>query len=177
MSDKKISIITGKVWKFGDNCDTGQIIPGRYVPLSDPYELATHLFEDVAPDFRAQITPGDIIVAGKNFGAGSSREHAPKSIKFSGIAAVVADSFARIFYRNALNIGLPVIPIPGINQDTDIGDVLEIDVYKGRIRNVTSGLGYEFVPYDPFIIEMLEAGGIVQQTINLLESESARQAE
>ncbi len=172
MSDKKISIITGKVWKFGDNCDTGQIIPGRYVPLSDPYELATHLFEDVAPDFRAQITPGDIIVAGKNFGAGSSREHAPKSIKFSGIAAVVADSFARIFYRNALNIGLPAIPLPGIRQETDTGDILEIDVYKGSLMNTTRNLEYKFVPYDPFIIEMLEAGGIVQQTINWLKNKS-----
>ena len=170
MSEEKISLITGKVWKFGDNCDTGQIIPGRYVPLSDPYELASHLFEDVAPDFRAKITPGDIIVAGKNFGAGSSREHAPKSIKFSGIAAVVADSFARIFYRNALNIGLPVIPIPEIEKETEVGDVLQIDIYSGRIKNMTNHTEYAFEPYDPFIVEMLEAGGIVQQTIHMLKS-------
>ena len=105
MYDPQISFIPGVVWKFGDNCDTGQIIPGRYVPLSDPYELATHLFEDVAPDFRAQITPGDIIVAGKNFGAGSSREHAPKSIKFAGIAAVVSDS-----RYTAENVGVDTPP-------------------------------------------------------------------
>jgi 3-isopropylmalate/(R)-2-methylmalate dehydratase small subunit len=170
MTGGKISIICGRVWKLGDDCDTGQIIPGRYVPLTDPQELAIHLFEDVAPDFRKKISPGDIIVAGRSFGTGSSREHAPKAVKFSGIAAVVADSFARIFYRNALNIGLLAIPIPGISQKTENGNMLEIDVYQGRVTNRTKKSVHEFVPYDPFIIDMLEAGGIVQQTINWLKN-------
>jgi 3-isopropylmalate/(R)-2-methylmalate dehydratase small subunit len=168
MTGKKISVISGRIWKLGDNCDTGQIVPGRYVPLTDPEELATHLFEDVTPDFRKKISPGDIIVAGKSFGTGSSREHAPKAIKYSGIAAVVADSFARIFYRNALNIALPVIPIPGIGRETDDGDILEIDIYQGCVTNRTKNTEHRFVPYDPFIIDMLEAGGIVEQTMNWL---------
>ena len=174
MTEKKLSVLSGKVWKFGENCDTGQIIPGRYVPLTDPHELARHLFEDVAPGFRSKVSKGDMIVAGRNFGSGSSREHAPKSIKYSGISAVIADSFARIFYRNALNIGLLAIPAPGISKETNTGDILEVDVYKGRILNRTNNKPYEFIPYDHFIIEMLEAGGIVNQTINMLKKEQHR---
>jgi 3-isopropylmalate/(R)-2-methylmalate dehydratase small subunit len=123
----------------------------------------------VAPDFRKQIAPGDVVVAGRNFGCGSSREHAPKALKFAGVSAVVADAFARIFFRNALNIGLLAIPVPGISGETATGDVLEIDVYQGQIVNLTRGRRHAFVPYDDFILEMIEAGGIVQQTIQMLK--------
>lgn len=170
MGTEKLKIFSGKVWKFGDDCDTGQIVPGRYVPLTDPGELAGHLFEDVAPDFRARVSRGDIIVAGKNFGSGSSREHAPKAIKHAGIQAVVADSFARIFYRNALNIGLLAIPAPGVGGGTDTGDTLEVDVYEGRITNLDRKKSFRFVPYDADILEMLESGGIVRQTINMIKT-------
>lgn len=170
MGTEKLKVFSGRVWKFGDDCDTGQIIPGRYVPLTDPHELSSHLFEDVAPDFRQKVCRGDIIVAGRNFGSGSSREHAPKAIKYAGIAAVVADSFARIFYRNALNIGLPAIAAPGVSSEANTGDLLQINVYEGRIMNKDQNKSYRFVPYSKNIIEMLEAGGIVQQTMDMVKA-------
>lgn len=161
-------VFCGTVWKFGAECDTGQIIPGKYVPLTDPVELASHVFEGIRPDFRSQISPGDIIVAERNFGCGSSREHAPKAIRYAGISAVVADSFARIFFRNALNLGLLPIAIPGISAHVAEGDKLEIRPSEGLVRNLTTEKDFHFEPYEPFIVEMLQRGGIIAHTKHLL---------
>ena len=160
--------LRGKVWKFGEEIDTGQIMPGRYVPLTDPQELAGHVFEDVAPEFAKGVRQGDIIVAGRNFGCGSSREHAPKGIRGVGVAAVVADSFARIFFRNALNLGLPAIPIPGISKAVNAGDTLEIDLVRGVVKNIVSGEPFSFPPYDAFIMDMIREGGIINYTFKKL---------
>ncbi|MBO8129781.1 MAG: 3-isopropylmalate dehydratase small subunit [Peptococcaceae bacterium] len=162
-------MVSGKVWTFGDNCDTGQIVPGRYIPVTDSHELAKHAFEDVAPNFVKEVQKGDIVVAGTNFGCGSSREHAPKALKFAGVSAVVAESFARIFYRNALNIGLLAIPVFGIRKETKQGDLLEIDVTRGIVKNCTRNKTFKFVPYDQFIIDMLAEGGITKYTLKMLE--------
>ncbi len=164
MTSEFKSVVEGRCWTFGVEIDTGQIVPGSYVPLSDPAEIAPHMFEDVRPGLVDQVEVGDIIVAGRNFGCGSSREHAPKAIRGNGIAAVVADSFARIFYRNALNLGLLAIPVPGIRDQTDEGDIIRVDVRGGKVMNVTKGLEFEFTPYDDFVMEMIEAGGIIPYT-------------
>jgi len=158
------SPLRGKVWKFGEEIDTGQIMPGRYVLLTEPQELAEHVFEDVAPEFAKNVQHGDIIVAGRNFGCGSSREHAPKGIRGVGVAAVVADSFARIFFRNALNLGLLAIPIPGIGKAVNEGDTLEIDLERGIVKNIASGEPFSFTPYDAFIMDMIREGGIINYT-------------
>jgi 3-isopropylmalate/(R)-2-methylmalate dehydratase small subunit len=164
----------GNAWLFGDEIDTGQIVPGQYVPLSDPVEIAEHLFEDVRPGFRKELATGDIVVAGRNFGCGSSREHAPKALRGSGVGAVLADSFARIFYRNALNLGLAVIPIPGIRAATREGDRLEIDMRAGSVRNLTQGTDFSFVPYEDFVVEMINAGGVIPYTKMKLAQEEGR---
>lgn len=155
---------SGQAWLFGDEIDTGQIVPGQYVPLSDPKEIAEHLFEDVRPSFRTEMAQGDIVVAGRNFGCGSSREHAPKALRGSGVSAVLADSFARIFYRNSLNLGLAVIPIPGIRSEIEEGDEIEIDMTGGLVVNKTRNLTYHFTPYEPFVVEMISAGGVIPYT-------------
>ena len=162
----------GNVWKFGEEIDTGQIIPGRYVPLTDPEQLAKHVFEDVAPEFTANIQQGDIIVAGRNFGCGSSREHAPKGLIGAGISAVVADSFARIFYRNSLNLGLFVIEIPGISAATEEGDIFDIDMEKGKLSNLSKGLKYSFSPYEDFIMDIIKEGGVMKYTLKKLLEEN-----
>ena len=158
----------GRAWLFGEECDTGQIIPGKYIPLTDPDELATHVFEGIRPTFLKEMQKGDFIVAGRNFGCGSSREHAPKAIYHAGIRAVIADSFARIFYRNSLNLGLLPVIIPGISSHVKEGDILELDLRKGNLMDITSGERFSFEPYEPFIIEILEAGGIVPYTKKML---------
>jgi 3-isopropylmalate dehydratase, small subunit (EC 4.2.1.33) len=134
----------GKVWKFGDNVDTDQIIPARYLNTSDPYELAQHVMEDSEhPNFAKEHQQGDIIVAGRNFGSGSSREHAPIAIKYAGVPVVVAKSFARIFFRNAINIGLPIAEAPEAVDEINHGDELEVDLESGIIRNLTTGKEYK----------------------------------
>jgi 3-isopropylmalate dehydratase, small subunit (EC 4.2.1.33) len=130
-------MIRGRVWKFKDDVDTDQIIPARYLVTTDPKELAKHVMEDADPTFPSKVKEGDILVAGKNFGCGSSREHAPLAIKGAGIAAVVAESFARIFFRNAINLGLLIIESPEAAREAEEGDILEIDINQGVIRNVT----------------------------------------
>ena len=162
--------LTGTAWKFGAEIDTGQIIPGKYIPLTDPMELASHVFEGIRPDFRSCIHHGDIIVAERNFGCGSSREHAPKAIRFAGISAVIADSFARIFYRNSLNLGLLSIAIPGISKKIAEGDQVEILPLEGVVKNLTTQEKFTFEPYEPFILEMIEHGGIIEHTKFLLNS-------
>lgn len=152
--------IKGTVHKYGDHVDTDVIIPARYLNSSDPAELATHCMEDIDKDFLKRVKPGDIMVAGKNFGCGSSREHAPIAIKAAGIACVIADTFARIFYRNALNIGLPIIECPGASQGIDSGDEVEVDLAGGKIRNLTKGTEFEFMPLVGMAQTLVDAGGL-----------------
>lgn len=151
-------ILQGTTIKYGDNVDTDVIIPARYLNTSDPKELASHCMEDIDKDFAKKIKPGDIIVAGNNFGCGSSREHAPIAIKYSGISCVVAKSFARIFYRNAINTGLPIIET---NAEFDNGDELEIDLAAGKITNVTKGETSTFPPFPEFLQGIIDAGGLM----------------
>jgi 3-isopropylmalate/(R)-2-methylmalate dehydratase small subunit len=157
-----MSVIRGRAWKFGDNVDTDVIIPFKYKARTiDPQELAQHVMEGIDPDFPKKVRPGDVIVAGRNFGCGSSREQAPLAIKAAGIAAVVAESFARIFFRNAINIGLPVLEIKGIFEKTDNGDVLEIDLQQGIVRNMSKGLAFKATPIPDMLMEILKEGGLV----------------
>ena len=153
-----MDILEGKVWKFGDNIDTDVIIPGRYLRTFDPRELASHVMAGERADFSSNVNKGDIILGGWNFGCGSSREQAPVSIKYSGVSVVIAKSFARIFYRNAINIGLPVV-IANINADE--GDVLKVDLEKGDIFNLTTNEGFQLTPFKKFMLNILQDGGLV----------------
>ena len=153
--------LKGNAWKFGDDIDTDAIIPARYLNTSDPEELARHCMQDVDPHFVTKIKPGDIIVAGKNFGCGSSREHAPLAIKEAHISAIIAGSFARIFYRNSFNMGLPILESPEAAAAIETGDELEIDLQKGAIINCTRGESYQAQPVPRFMQSLLEAGGLV----------------
>jgi 3-isopropylmalate/(R)-2-methylmalate dehydratase small subunit len=150
--------IEGKVWAFGQDIDTDAIIPARYLSTSDPEELAKHCMEDADPDFPRKVQRGDIVVAGKNFGCGSSREHAPIAIKAAGISCVVARSFARIFYRNAINIGLPILECPDIMAQD--GDVLSVDLGTGVIVNKTTNKEYQAAAFPGFMQEIMELGGL-----------------
>jgi 3-isopropylmalate/(R)-2-methylmalate dehydratase small subunit len=157
-----MSVIRGRAWKFGDNIDTDVIIPFKYKARTiDPQELAQHVMEGIDPDFPKKVRPGDVIVAGRNFGCGSSREQAPLAIKAAGIAAVVAESFARIFFRNAINIGLPVLEVKGISGKTDSSDVLEIDLQQGLVRNLSKGSSFKAAPMPDMLVEILKEGGLV----------------
>lgn len=155
--------MAGRAWKFGDDIDTDAIIPGRYLVINDPLELAEHLFEGVRPEMATQLRKGDIIVAGENFGCGSSREHAPLALKGAGITAVVAKSFARIFFRNAINIGLPLFICSEVDGIRD-GDSIEIDMAGGVIHNQSRGESYKTTPLPLFLQEIVEAGGLVEYT-------------
>jgi 3-isopropylmalate/(R)-2-methylmalate dehydratase small subunit len=153
----------GKVWKFGDNVDTDQIIPARYLNTSDPYELSQHVMEDSEhPNFAKEHQPGDIIVAGRNFGSGSSREHAPIAIKYAGVPVVVAKSFARIFFRNAINIGLPIVEAPEAVDEINHGDELEVDLDSGIITNLTTGKEYKATKFPEELQAILRAGGLME---------------
>ena len=152
----------GRVFKYGENVDTDVIIPARYLITSDPTELAQHCMEDIDAGFAAAVCPGDIIVAGKNFGCGSSREHAPIAIKASGVACVIAPTFARIFYRNAFNTGLPILESDEASDNIDAGDDVEVDFSTGLIRNLTKGETYKAEPFPPFISQLIECGGLVE---------------
>jgi 3-isopropylmalate/(R)-2-methylmalate dehydratase small subunit len=154
--------VRGKVWKFGDDVDTDVIIPARYLVTSDPGELAVHVMEDIDPEFSGKVQEGDIIVAGKNFGCGSSREHAPIAIKAAGVKVVVAESFARIFYRNAINIGLAVVEAPAACKETETGDILEVDTDEGGVLNDRTGNSYPAKPYPPYVQQIIDAGGLMQ---------------
>ncbi|NLP47496.1 MAG: 3-isopropylmalate dehydratase small subunit [Clostridiales bacterium] len=150
-------VLKGKVIKYGDNVDTDVIIPARYLNTSDPKELASHCMEDLDKDFSKKVNPGDFIVAGSNFGSGSSREHAPIAIKYSGIACVIAKSFARIFYRNSINTGLPIIET---DAEFDEGDELEVDLSQGKITNLTKGETADFPPFPEALQKIIDAGGL-----------------
>jgi 3-isopropylmalate/(R)-2-methylmalate dehydratase small subunit len=151
----------GKVFKYGDNVDTDVIIPARYLNTSDPVELAKHCMEDIDMEFVKKVMPGDIIVANKNFGCGSSREHAPISIKASGVSCVIASTFARIFYRNAFNTGLPILECDEAALKTESGDELEVNFITGEIKNVTKGETYQAEPFPEFIRKIIDADGLV----------------
>ena len=153
---------TGKVIKYGDNVDTDVIIPARYLNTIDVAELASHCMEDIDKDFRKKVCPGDIMVAGLNFGCGSSREHAPIAIKASGISLVIAKSFARIFYRNAINIGLAILECPEAAERIEAGHTVEADMDAGIILDKTTGESFSTAPFPPFIQRMIENGGLVE---------------
>jgi len=157
-------LIKGRVWQFGNDVDTDVIIPARYLNTSDPEELARHLMESIDRDFSRKVRAGDIIVAGKNFGCGSSREHAPIAIKAAGIQGVIAKSFARIFYRNAFNIGLPIFESYDASEKIKNADEIEIDADSGIIKNITRKEEYKANPIPPFMQELIVAGGLVEWT-------------
>jgi 3-isopropylmalate/(R)-2-methylmalate dehydratase small subunit len=161
MSDVSM-VLRGRVAaKLGDNVDTDVIYPGRYLNITDREKTAEHLFELAYPEIRAEIRPGDFLVGGKNFGCGSSREQATAAVKFSGVGAVIAVSFARIFFRNSINLGLPVVVSPAAPAAIQAGDALEIDLTSGSIRNLTHGTAIAAAPLDPRAVELLEAGGLI----------------
>ena len=157
--------LKGKAWKYGDDVDTDVIIPARYLNTSDPAELAKHCMEDIDAGYAGGVAPGDFIVAGKNFGCGSSREHAPIAIKASGASAVIARSFARIFYRNAFNMGLPIFEAPQAVDGIDAGDRIAVDMEKGTLRNETKGKEYRIAPVPPFMQELVAAGGLLNYIV------------
>lgn len=160
--------LQGKVWKYGDNIDTDVIIPARYLVTTDPQQLAQHCMEDIDQQFASQVQPGDIIVGGRNFGCGSSREHAPISIKGAGVSCIIAESFARIFFRNAINIGLPILESPEAARDAERGDRLTVDLVAGTITNERTGQTYQASPYPSFVLGIIEAGGLVAYSRNEL---------
>ncbi len=153
--------LSGRTWKFGHDVDTDLIIPARYLNTSDPKELAKHCMEDADPTFAGKVKPGDIMIAGKNFGCGSSREHAPIAIKEVGVPIVIAESFARIFYRNAINIGLPIMESPDAAKEIEEGDEVEVDLDSGLITNKTKNKTYQAAAFPPFIQEIINVGGLV----------------
>lgn len=153
--------IKGKAIKYGDNVDTDVIIPARYLNTSDPFELSKHCMEDLDADFVNKVRPGDVMVGGRNFGCGSSREHAPIAIKASGISCVIAETFARIFYRNAINIGLPILECPEAAKDISEGDKISVDLETGMINNLSKDKVYKGMPFPEFIKEIVEADGLI----------------
>jgi len=164
-------IIKGKIWKFKDNIDTDQIIPARYLNTSDPLELASHVMEDSEkPNFAKEHQEGDIIVAGKNFGSGSSREHAPIAIKYAGVPVVVAKSFARIFFRNAINIGLPIVECKEAVDDAEDGDIFEVDLENGTVKNITKNKTYNSTKFPEELMAILRAGGLMEYAKSRLSS-------
>ncbi|WP_294496701.1 3-isopropylmalate dehydratase small subunit [uncultured Gemmiger sp.] len=151
----------GTVFRYGDNIDTDVIIPARYLNTQNAQELASHCMEDIDKTFVQRVKPGDIMVGGENFGCGSSREHAPLAIKASGISCVIAKSFARIFYRNAINIGLPILECPAASEAIREGDVVSVDFDTGVITDETTGRQFEAAPFPPFIQKIIQAGGLM----------------
>jgi len=163
-------MLKGKVHKYGANVDTDAIIPARYLNVSEPAELAKHCMEDIDEDFVKRVKPGDIMMATTNFGCGSSREHAPIAIKAAGISCIIAKSFARIFFRNAINIGLPLLECDQAVDKTEMGDILEVDLTNGWIKNLTKGTEFKAKAYPDFMGELIAAGGLVEYTKKRLES-------
>lgn len=162
----------GHVFKYGDNVDTDVIIPARYLNSSDPKELATHCMEDIDADFVKNVKPGDIIVANKNFGCGSSREHAPLAIKAAGVGCVIAETFARIFYRNAINIGLPIIECPKAAIAIQNGDEVEVNFDTGIITDKTTGESYQGQAFPPFMQKIIDCEGLINYINQKDESEA-----
>lgn len=161
----------GKVFKYQDNVDTDVIIPARYLNTSSAAELAAHCMEDIDKDFVSNVKKGDIIVAGANFGCGSSREHAPLAIKESGIGCVIATTFARIFYRNAINIGLPILECPAASEAVRAGDEVEVDFDTGAVTDITTGQVFQGEPFPPFMQEIIRDGGLVNHLAKTMKEE------
>lgn len=159
----------GKVFKYGENVDTDVIIPARHLVTSDPVELAKHCMEDIDKDFVNKVQSGDVMVAGKNFGCGSSREHAPIAIKASGVSCVIAPTFARIFYRNAFNTGLPILECEEAAEKIQAGDEVEVNFATGEIKNITRGESYQAEPFPPFIQKIIDQDGLVNYVKSHLE--------
>ena len=157
-----MAVLEGKVWRYGDNIDTDVIIPARYLNTFDPKELAKHCMVDIDKDFAQKVRPGDIMVGGKNFGCGSSREHAPVAIKACGVPVIIAASLARIFYRNGINVGLPLMEIGDNVERIHAGDKLSVDLSSGKIRDITTGETFQATPLPGFIQDIAKAGGLIQ---------------
>ena len=149
----------GKAWNYGDDINTDFILPGIYLELTDPKEIGKHAMEGIDPSFVDKVQPGDVVIGGRNFGLGSSREQAPIALKYSGVSAVIAESFARIFYRNAANLGLPALECPNVSKEIETGDTVEVDIEAGKII-VNGEKELDFVPVPPFMMEILEVGGL-----------------
>ena len=163
-------MLKGRVHKYGADVNTDAIIPARYLNVSEPAQLARHCMEDIDRDFVKKVKPGDIIVATTNFGCGSSREHAPLAIKASGVSCIIAQSFARIFFRNAINIGLPLLECAEAVDNTGAGDILEIDLSSGKIKNLSQNMSFTAKPYPDFMAELISAGGLIEFTKKRLAS-------
>ena len=163
--------LEGNAWRYGRDVDTDVIIPARYLALTAVEELAAHCLEDLDSEFACNVQEGDIIVAEENFGSGSSREHAPLAIKGSGISCVIASSFARIFYRNAINVGLPILECPEAVEDIKTGDRLRVDLEKGSIENLSTGNAFQAQPFPEFMREIISVGGLVAYVRNRLRSD------
>ena len=157
-------LLRGNAWKYGDNVDTDVIIPARYLNTSNPQDLAQHCMEDIDPTFAKEIHLNDVVVAGENFGCGSSREYAPIAIKASGVSIVIAKSFARIFFRNAINIGLPILEHPTFSDECAVGDEIEVDLNEGKLRNLTTGREYECSAFPKEIQNLISKGGLINYT-------------
>lgn len=157
-----MAVLEGKVWRYGDNIDTDVIIPARYLNTFDPKELAKHCMVDIDKDFAQKVKAGDIMVGGKNFGCGSSREHAPVAIKACGVPVIIAASFARIFYRNGINVGLPLMEIGDNVERIHAGDKLSVDLSSGKIRDITTGETFQAPPLPGFIQDIAKVGGLIQ---------------
>ncbi|MEM0129243.1 MAG: 3-isopropylmalate dehydratase [Thermoplasmata archaeon] len=168
------TIIEGRVWTLGKDVDTDQIISGKYLTIIDPNVLKTKVFEIGLPAFASQSRPGDIIVADVNFGSGSSREHAPQALRAAGVGAILADSFARIFYRNSINLGIPTIEAPGVRALFETGDVARIDLGAGTVTNLRTGRTLSFPPIPHHLLDLLEAGGLVEKVRRELAARRAR---
>jgi len=166
-------VIEGRVWTLGADVDTDQIISGKYLTIIDPNELKKHVFEIALPEFSRDARAGDILVADENFGCGSSREHAPQAMRAIGVGAVVADSFARIFFRNAINLGIPAIEARGVRAIFEKGDTARIEMTLGRVTNLRTGASVPFPPLPHHLLELLEAGGLVEKVRRELEARAA----
>jgi len=164
----------GKVHKYGADVNTDVIIPARYLNVYDPAELAQHCMEDLDPEFLQRVKPGDIIVTGSNFGCGSSREHAPLAIKAAGISCVIAKSFARIFYRNSMNIGLPILECEEAVDKTEARDTLEVELSTGEIVNITKKLTFQAKPFPDFMLQLIKAGGLIEYTKRKIAANRSR---
>lgn len=174
--EQRMQNARGRCCKYGDNVDTDVIIPARYLAIQDKEELARHAMEDIDADFRKKLKPGDLVVAGRNFGCGSSREHAPQVLQSSGVSCVIAESFARIFYRNALNIGLPILEAAEAVRSISEGDELEVDFIHGRIRNLSSHQEFSAMSFPAFLQRMIDCGGLLNY-INAGNSDTLSRAD
>jgi 3-isopropylmalate/(R)-2-methylmalate dehydratase small subunit len=152
-------MIIGKAWNYGDNINTDFILPGIYLELTDPHEIGKHAMEGIDPEFTKKVQTGDILIGGRNFGLGSSREHAPIALKYSGVAAIIAESYARIFYRNSINIGIPVLESPKVSSEILTGDEVHINLVEGKII-VNNKKTLDFIPVPKFMMDILELGGL-----------------